>query len=1238
MAQSPFCSSSARRCALGFVVWLALAVCSACVEPEPTSSGSSGDAANVFGQQPEVAPGLPELTKEVKAETEADGTGEDGKIADGVAGDAADVSAVTDVVAAGDSTGDSDDAENDVAAGDAPETAGNLCFPNPCKDANKTVCAQVAGKPVCSCIPGFVAQADGSCLQQCTPPAAPPPPVPGLVKGDLTITEVMVFPAAVKDEYGEWFEVKNTSSKVIDLNGLTITDTKLTGGDKHVINGCTGKMTIKPGEYIALTRDNDKSKNGGISFAYKYAGTAFNNIGSDAIVVRAEYISPTKKNVDLDKVEWTVSWPVAVWKGAALQLDVTQTNDFGNDSLKNWCASPTKMASGDHGTPGVANPECPPPPDKDIDGVPDATDNCPDLYNPLESDGSQMDKDGDLVGDVCDNCPEANNPDQLNSDADPPGDACDAVLCGDGDLDAGETCDDGNDFLGDGCELCIVAVPAAGSIVLNEIMAHTDNFDDKDGQWIELYNPTVTAVKIKGWKLEVKNGVGGKQKTHIITTDLTVQAKGFLVLAANTNKAYNGQITAAYAFNQPGAEFLMEPTTDTLSLIDVPSKKLVDSVSYGTFTPPVKTNVSLQVDPKYATTTQNNVKLYWCYSDQPIPSGGGNLGTPGQTNVSCAPPGKDIDGDGTANDKDNCPFTANPDQADKDSDGLGDICDVCAKIEDPKQSDADGDGVGDLCDNCIGVANITQTDADTDGFGDACDSPTCGNNNVEIAELCDDGNKDGGDGCSINCQKEVFSPGQIIVTEIMVNPKVVSDELGEWIELYNPGELTVDINGWVLRDAGSKKFPLKSAKPLFIPAGSYFVIGASADKTLNGGAPVQIGWFQAPPSPFSLSNVSQADVILEWNGKVIDQVTFSPKGFVCTLPNPPAGCGPSTGFPVVDGKSMQLDPGAYEATKNDDYKNWCESQDAFGDGDWGSPGQANPPCVNPCSGKPDNSSCGKDLICLGGKCKSAPKCGDGQISAVLAEECDDGNVSDGDGCSATCKKEAPPAAKGTLLITEIMPDPDAVVDAKGEWLEIYNPSADAIDLSGWQLKINQYTHTITAPAGGPPLSIAPKQYALLIALGEVAVNNGLKPLYAWGDNPIAGLFQLQNLTIDIKLQLVNPQGAVIDEINYGKLPWLIGQSALLKGGCYDVTSNDIADCWLPSTPACGYGTYFGLSSYVVDPPPCKTAADCKLPSLCVAVTAILEGSKTTWKFDPVGGQPRCGARDRGTPGTSNSCP
>ncbi len=74
----------------------------------------------------------------------------------------------------------------------------------------------------------------------------------------------------------------------------------------------------------------------------------------------------------------------------------------------------------------------------------------------------------------------------------------------------------------------------------------------------------------------------------------------------------------------------------------------------------------------------------------------------------------DTDEDGVEDSLDNCPNTANPDQADADGDGVGDAC----------EGDMDGDGIVDDLDNCPEIANPDQEDFDEDGAGDVCDPTT----------------------------------------------------------------------------------------------------------------------------------------------------------------------------------------------------------------------------------------------------------------------------------------------------------------------------------------------------------------------------------------------------------------------------------------------------------------------------------------------------------------------------------
>jgi hypothetical protein len=82
--------------------------------------------------------------------------------------------------------------------------------------------------------------------------------------------------------------------------------------------------------------------------------------------------------------------------------------------------------------------------DRDYDGIPDGSDNCPTAFN-----STQSNSDSDSFGDACDNCPNVANSGQEDQDGDGVGDACDNCLA----VENTNQNDMDDDGAGDACDL-----------------------------------------------------------------------------------------------------------------------------------------------------------------------------------------------------------------------------------------------------------------------------------------------------------------------------------------------------------------------------------------------------------------------------------------------------------------------------------------------------------------------------------------------------------------------------------------------------------------------------------------------------------------------------------------------------------------------------------------------------------------------------------------------------------------
>ncbi|NNJ66019.1 MAG: ExeM/NucH family extracellular endonuclease, partial [Xanthomonadales bacterium] len=82
-----------------------------------------------------------------------------------------------------------------------------------------------------------------------------------------------------------------------------------------------------------------------------------------------------------------------------------------------------------------------------------------------------------------------------------------------------------------------------------------------------------------------------------------------------------------------------------------------------------------------------------------------------------------------------------------------------------------------------------------------------------------------------------------------------------------------------------------------------------------------------------------------------------------------------------------------------------------------------------------------------------------------------------------------------LVINEVMQNPAAVFDSDGEWFEIHNPTAGAIDIDGWTVKDNDIDSFVIANGG--PLLVPAGGYVVLGNNADSGTNGGVTVDYEY---------------------------------------------------------------------------------------------------------------------------------------------
>ena len=167
------------------------------------------------------------------------------------------------------------------------------------------------------------------------------------------------------------------------------------------------------------------------------------------------------------------------------------------------------------------------------------------------------------------------------------------------------------------------------------------------------------------------------------------------------------------------------------------------------------------------------------------------------------------------------------------------------------------------------------------------------------------------------------NPGDILITEIMYNPAALSDSKGEWFEIYNTTDSTINLKNLVIKCNDNNSHIITDS--INLAPDTYFVLARSEAATTA---------IKYVYSSIVLTN-SETNLILAnygtdgSNGSEIAGVFYDE----------------SNGFPTGNGASIQLNPLDYNVSDAKSYLSWCLSTESFDTGDLGTPGAANTVCL-----------------------------------------------------------------------------------------------------------------------------------------------------------------------------------------------------------------------------------------------------------------------------------------------------
>nr|MDA3863710.1 hypothetical protein [Deltaproteobacteria bacterium] len=229
-------------------------------------------------------------------------------------------------------------------------------------------------------------------------------------------------------------------------------------------------------------------------------------------------------------------------------------------------------------------------------------------------------------------------------------------------------------------------------------------------------------------------------------------------------------------------------------------------------------------------------------------------------------------------------------------------------------------GVGGCATNatCDGTLVTDNCLCETGYVGDPVSEPGC--------DICDSVGgyvNDGSGGCLLASAPE---EGDLVVNELFLEPLAVPAVDGQWFEIYNTTDATLNLANLEIEVDGVVHTLASTA--WFLSPAAYIVAGPNDDPGTNGGVDLDITFVSMP----QLS--TDGTITLSLPGSpavVIDELVWS------------------SDWNHNSSHSLALSPGALGgdmALLNNDALHWCHTKTSnFGNGDFGTPGSENDSCT-----------------------------------------------------------------------------------------------------------------------------------------------------------------------------------------------------------------------------------------------------------------------------------------------------